>query len=281
MFFKTINIRGELLLFDRPKVMGVLNATPDSFYNQGRKSDLISLLHEAEAMLGEGAEFLDIGGMSTNPHSKIISPEEEWLRLKPVIKELRKAFPKAYLSVDTYRASIAQKAADLGIDLINDISAGEMDRDMLDTVAQLKLPFIAMHMQGTPQTMQKNPFYDDVARDIFDYFIKKLGQIEAAGIKDVIVDPGFGFGKTVAHNYELLNGLEAFTLLACPILVGFSRKSMIYKPLGITADEALTGTTVLNALSLQKGADILRVHDVREAKQVVEMMALVKQNQKK
>lgn len=281
MFFKTINIRGELLLFDRPKVMGVLNATPDSFYNQGRKSDLISLLHEAEAMLGEGAEFLDIGGMSTNPHSKIISPEEEWLRLKPVIKELRKAFPKAYLSVDTHRASIAQKAADLGIDLINDISAGEMDRDMLDTVAQLKLPFIAMHMQGTPQTMQKNPFYDDVARDIFDYFIKKLGQIEAAGIKDVIVDPGFGFGKTVAHNYELLNGLEAFTLLACPILVGFSRKSMIYKPLGITADEALTGTTVLNALSLQKGADILRVHDVREAKQVVEMMALVKQNQKK
>lgn len=281
MFFKTINIRGELLLFDRPKVMGVLNATPDSFYNQGRKSDLISLLHEAEAMLGEGAEFLDIGGMSTNPHPKIISPEEEWLRLKPVIKELRKAFPKAYLSVDTYRASIAQKAADLGIDLINDISAGEMDRDMLDTVAQLKLPFIAMHMQGTPQTMQKNPFYDDVARDIFDYFIKKLGQIEAAGIKDVIVDPGFGFGKTVAHNYELLNGLEAFTLLACPILVGFSRKSMIYKPLGITADEALTGTTVLNALSLQKGADILRVHDVREAKQVVEMMALVKQNQKK
>lgn len=256
--------------------MGILNATPDSFYNQGKGSSPEALLKAAEKMVHEGAFILDIGAMSTRPGAEMISVEEEWQRLEKGIRLIRKAFPKMVLSVDTFRAEIAKRAATEGIDMINDISAGEMDADMLKTVAGLNLPYIAMHMQGRPQTMQIEPRYDDVVREIVDYFIQKTAAIEQAGIKDVIIDPGFGFGKTTAQNYQLLMALNQFQILDKPILVGLSRKSMIYKVLGNTAAEALNATTALNMLALQNGADILRVHDVKEAMECVRLWEYAK-----
>lgn len=256
--------------------MGILNATPDSFYNQGAGSSPEALLKAAEKMVHEGAFILDIGAMSTRPGAEMITVEDEWQRLERAIRLIRKTFPKMVLSVDTFRAEIAKRAAAEGIDMINDISAGDMDADMLKTVAGLNLPYIAMHMQGRPETMQIEPRYDDVVREIVDYFIQKTAAIEQTGIKDVIIDPGFGFGKTTTQNYQLLMALNQLSILDKPILAGLSRKSMIYKVLGNTAAKALNATTALNMLALQNGADILRVHDVKEAVECVRLWEYAK-----
>lgn len=273
---KTLNLNGRLIYLDQPVVMGILNATPDSFYNQGQNSQPEALLKTANKMVSEGASMLDIGALSSRPGAKMISVEEEWQRLAKAVQLIRKAFPKIIFSVDTFRAEIAKRAAMEGIDLINDISAGDMDKDMLKTVAALNLPYIAMHMQGRPQTMQIQPQYTNVVREIIDYFIQKITAIGQAGIKDVIIDPGFGFGKTIAQNYQLLTALHQFSILDKPILAGLSRKSMIYKVLGNTPEEALNATTALNMLALQNGADILRVHDVKEAVACVQLWEYAK-----
>lgn len=278
MTAKAINVNGRLLVFERPFVMGILNATPDSFYNAGKLSTTSELLKTAEEMVAEGANFLDIGGMSTKPGAPIISIEEEWQRMAPAIKGIKKKFSKIFLSVDTYRAEIARRAAAEGADIINDISSGDLDKEMIPTVAKLNLPYIAMHIQGTPQNMQVKPKYANVVREVLDYFIKKIQEIEAAGIKDVIIDPGFGFGKTVGQNYQLLKALNYFSILEKPMMVGLSRKSMIYKPLKRSPSEALPGTIALNTLALQNGADILRVHDVKEAMDLIRLWEYAKKN---
>lgn len=273
---KTLNLRGKLAIIEKPWVMGVLNATPDSFYSLNNAGQVATILQEAEKMNSEGAAILDIGGMSTRPGATPLTVEEEWQRIEIPVREIRKNFPAMILSVDTFRAEIAQRAAAEGIDIINDISAGEMDSQMLPTVAQLGLPYIAMHMQGTPQTMQNNPKYENVTKEILDYFIKKVQQTEEAGIKDVMIDPGFGFGKTLEQNYLLLKELSAFSILEKPILAGLSRKSMIYKLLNIAPEGALNGTTALNMIALQNGADILRVHDVKEAMECIRLFEYAK-----
>ena len=263
------NINGHLTSLRKPVVMGILNATPDSFYNKGRESSLDTLMKKAEEMILQGAWILDIGGMSTKPGAQEVSVEEEWIRISKLIKNLKKSFPNILLSVDTYRAEIAYRAALEGINIINDISAGSLDEQMFAKVAQLNLPYIMMHIQGKPRTMQDNPQYKNVTQDIITYFIQKIQLAEAAGIKDIIIDPGFGFGKTTAQNYELLKNLHQFSILEKPILVGISRKSMIYKKLNISVDDALNGTTALNMVALQQGAQILRVHDAKEAKECI------------
>jgi len=272
----TLNANGKLIVIRQPVVMGILNATPDSFYNQGRNSSLDSLLKKAEEMLLQGAFILDIGGMSTKPGSAEISEEEEWLRIEGIIKGLRKNFPHVLLSVDTYRSEIARRSAFEGIDWINDISSGSMDDQMFSVVAKLNLPYVMMHMQGQPRNMQENPQYENVTQDILAYFIEKIQTCEEAGIKDIIIDPGFGFGKTIAQNYELLNGCHQFSILEKRMLVGLSRKSMVYKQLDVTPDKALNGTTALNMIALQQGASILRVHDVKEAMECIALYAALK-----
>lgn len=256
--------------------MGILNATPDSFYNQGQNSHPGALLKTAEQMVIDGASMLDIGAISSRPGARPVPIEEEWQRLEKAIQLIRKAFPEIVFSVDTFRAEIARRAAFEGVDLINDISAGDMDPDMLKTVAGLNLPYIAMHMQGRPETMQDQPRYTNVTREILDYFIQKISVIEQAGIKDIIIDPGFGFGKTITQNYQLLLSLNLFSILEKPVLAGVSRKSMIYKVLGNNSEEALNATTALNILALQNGADILRVHDVKEAIECVQLWEYAK-----
>ena len=271
MINTTLNANGRLLLLDQPVVMGILNATPDSFYNAGKDSQPEQLFQLAEQMLEEGASILDIGGLSTRPGADEISMEEEWHRVAPVIKRIRKAFPQAILSIDTYRSEIAHRSAGAGIDLINDISAGTMDAAMIPIVSSLNLPYILMHMQGNPQTMQINPQYNDVVQDIIEFFILKIKTCLDAGIKDLILDPGFGFGKTTNQNYALLNGLHQFSIFGFPILAGLSRKSMINQVLHTRAGDALNGTTALNMLALQQGARILRVHDVKEAMECLKL----------
>lgn len=265
----TFNFNGHLKTINKPVVMGILNATPDSFYNQGRANEQFSLVKTAEEMILKDAQILDIGGMSTKPGAEEISAEEEWNRISNLIKNLRKLFPNTLLSVDTYRSEIAHRAAMEGIDIINDISAGSLDNGMFAQVAQLNLPYIMMHIQGNPRTMQVNPQYKNVTQDILSYFIEKIQKAEEAGIKDIFIDPGFGFGKTIAQNYEILKNLHQFSILEKPLLVGLSRKSMIYKKLNSTADEALNGSTALNMIALQQGVQILRVHDVKEAKECI------------
>jgi dihydropteroate synthase len=255
--------------------MGILNITPDSFYSGSRTETNDAILAKAEQMLNEGAAMLDIGGQSTRPSSKRLMAEDELQRVLPAIEILKNHFPNCFLSVDTYHAKVAKEAVQAGADIVNDISGGEMDTEMIATVAALKVPLIAMHMQGTPGTMQENPTYKHVTGEALDHFIKKTEQCKAAGITDVIIDPGFGFGKTIAHNFQLLRELEVFQILKYPLLVGLSRKSTIYKTLGITAEEALNGTTVLNTIALQKGAAILRVHDVKEANEVIKLVQSV------
>jgi len=272
----TLNCKGRLLLVDRPVVMGILNATPDSFYNQGRASGVQALLEEAGRMIEAGAVLLDIGGMSTRPGAAEITPEEEEDRILPVITLIRKEFDHIYLSVDTYRANVASAAVAAGADIVNDISSGELDEGMLRTVAHLGVPYIAMHMQGTPRTMQLRPEYGDVVTEVLDYFIQKKEEAALAGIRDIIIDPGFGFGKNVLHNYTLLKNLHAFAMLDAPLLIGISRKSMIGRLLQVNPDEALNGTTILNTLALQQGASILRVHDVKEAVQAIKVLEYMK-----
>ncbi|MCZ2298725.1 MAG: dihydropteroate synthase [Chitinophagales bacterium] len=270
----TLNCKGKLLLINKPIVMGVINVTPDSFYNNSRQNTIEKAVQKAEQMLQEGATILDIGGQSTQPNSKPITIQEEINRTIPVIENIIKKFPETIISIDTYNAEVANIAVQNGASIINDISAGDMVKNMLSTVAALKVPFIAMHIQGTPQTMQQNPQYENVTNDILNYFIKKIEQCRLAGINDVIIDVGFCFGKTIQHNMQLLKELHVFTMLHKAILLGVSRKSTIYKTLGITPEEALNGTTVLNTIGLLNGATILRVHDVKEAMECIQLLAV-------
>lgn len=268
----TINCKGQLIDLTIPKVMGILNLTPDSFYDGGAYKNEGDILKQVEKMLNEGADFIDLGAYSSRPNAAHITESEELQRLLPIINLLIETFPDILISVDTFRSDIAKQAINAGACMINDISAGKMDKNMLTTVAELKIPYIMMHMKGTPQNMQQNVSYGHLIKDILFYFSERIAAARALGIVDVIVDPGFGFSKTTVQNYELLKNLELFKMLEKPLLVGFSRKSMIYKPLHTSAGQALNGTTVLNTLALQKNASILRVHDVKEAKECIELM---------
>jgi len=259
-------------------VMGILNITPDSFYDGGRYVQAEEYLLKVKQFIDEGADIIDIGAQSTKPGAKEITEKEETGRLIPAIIAIRKLFPKVIISVDTFRASVAQKAIEAGADVINDISGGTMDEQMFTTIGKLKVPYILMHIQGTPQTMQQNPYYKNVTAEVMSFFKAKITELNNLGATNIIIDPGFGFGKTLEHNYQLLNDLEMFRTLNIPILVGVSRKSMIYKPLNISADEALNGTTVINTIALMKGVKILRVHDVKEAKQAVMLVDKLKNN---
>ena len=267
----TLNCKGKLRSLEVPLVMGILNITPDSFYAASRYQQIDDILHQAEKMLSEGAAMLDIGGMSSRPGAAIISAEEELQRVLPVIDAIIKNFPEAILSIDTVRAAVARQSVEAGAALINDISAGRLDEKMYPTVAELGVPYVLMHMQGTPRTMQQAPVYENVCLEVLDFFIEEVGKLRALGIKDVILDPGFGFGKTLSHNYQLLKHLHVFQILELPILVGISRKSMVYKPFGGSAKEALNGTTALHLVALQQGAKLLRVHDVKEAMEVIHL----------
>lgn len=271
----TLNCKGRLFVIEKPIVMGIINITPDSFYSGSRIENKESILSKAEQMLNEGATILDIGGQSTRPGSTRLSANEELERVLPAIQLIKQQFPECFISIDTYQSTVAKEAVAAGADMVNDISAGTMDEQMISTVAALNVPYIAMHMQGTPETMQQNPAYENVTKEVLDYFIKKTEQCLEAGIKDIIIDPGFGFCKTIAHNFQLLKELEVFQILKHPLLVGLSRKSTIYKTLGITAEEALNGTTVLNTIALQKGTAILRVHDVKEAAEAISLVQSV------
>nr|WP_199158097.1 dihydropteroate synthase [Pedobacter sp. ASV2] len=270
---QSINIKGKLIDLSKPKVMGILNITPDSFYSNSRTNSIDEALKKAEQFLNEGATFIDIGGYSSRPGAKDVEANEEIDRLVPVIEALVKTFPEAIISVDTFRAKVAENTILAGAHIINDIAAGDMDELMFETVARLQVPYIIMHMQGTPQTMQQSPVYENVLLEVIDYLAKKIAALKALKVHDIIIDPGFGFGKTIAHNYELLNQMQEFKILQLPVLVGFSRKGMIHKVLKTTAAESLNGTSALNTIALQKGAGILRVHDVKEAVECVELIA--------
>ncbi len=268
----TLNCKGRLFVIDKPSVMGVINATPDSFYKNSRYTGTDAIVQQAEKMLNDGADILDIGGQSTRPGSEQVSPEEELKRVIAGIDAIHKKFPAAIISIDTYYSLVAKEAVAAGASIVNDISGGSMDELLIPLVASLHIPYVLMHIKGTPQTMQQSPQYEDVTREVLDFFIYKTNELRQAGIHDIIIDPGFGFGKTIAHNFELLRNLSAFKMLECPLLLGLSRKSTIYKTLGVTADEALNGTTVLNTIGLIGGADILRVHDVKEAKEAASLV---------
>ena len=266
-----INCKGELISFDTPKVMGILNITPDSFYSQSRTTPT-EVLRKAEQMLQEGATFVDIGGYSSRPNAQEVSEKEELQRVVPVVEALVKHFPEIRISVDTFRAEVARQSLEAGACIINDISAGQIDPAIWEVAAHYQVPYIAMHMRGTPQTKQTYTEYDKLTKDILYYFSEVKDKARQLKINDLIVDPGFGFSKTLAQNYELMQQLALFKALECPILVGISRKSMIYKLLDTTAEDALNGTTVLNTFALLHGADILRVHDVREAMECVRIV---------
>lgn len=273
-----INCRGTLLDLTSPVIMGILNITPDSFYEASRIHSTEKLLKQVEQMLKEGATILDIGGASSRPGATAISLEEERQRVIPTIQLIAQHFPEALLSVDTYRAHIAQEAIDAGAHLVNDISASNIEEDLLDVVAKNKVPYVLMHMQGTPQNMQQAPHYEDLLVNIMDFFIQKIAVLKDKGIQDIILDVGFGFGKTLEHNYYLLNHLKDYQLLNLPMLVGISRKSMIWKALGSSPKEALNGTTALHMIALQQGANILRVHDVKAAKEAIQLHKLLASN---
>ena len=251
--------------------MGILNVTPDSFFDGGKYQTAAHVIEQVSNMLAEGASIIDVGGMSSRPGADIISEEEEMKRVLPVIKSIVSNFPEAIISIDTVNAKVAEQSVEAGAAIINDISAGNLDEAMFETVAKLGVPYILMHMQGRPETMQENPSYEDMLTNILDFFIEKIGQLRALKVKDIIIDPGFGFGKTVNDNYHLLKNIDAFKILGLPLLVGISRKSMIYKVLNTSANEALNGTTVLNTLALERGAKILRVHDVKEAVEAISL----------
>ncbi len=267
----TLNCRGRLLAVDKPVVMGIINATPDSFYKQSRFEGVDAMLLQADQMLKDGATILDIGGQSTRPGSALLSAAEELQRVIPAIEAISQHFPESFISVDTFYAKVANEGIAAGAHMINDISAGTIDSELIPAVAALKVPYVLMHMQGTPQTMQQNPTYKNVTTEVLDFFIQKKQALQSAGITDIIIDPGFGFGKTTEHNFSLLKNLPVFAMLHCPLLLGVSRKSMINKTLGITAEQALNGTTVLNTIGLLNGASILRVHDVKEAAEAIRL----------
>lgn len=269
----TLNCKGRLLVIEKPLVMGIINTTPDSFYEGSRFMGETGVLKQAEQMLKAGAAILDIGGQSTRPNSTLVSVEEELQRVVGAIESLHYNFPEAIISIDTYYARVAAEAVAAGASMVNDISAGTIDPLMLSTTGSLQVPYVCTHMKGTPATMQQHATYDNVTREVLDFFIQKIADCRAAGITDIIIDPGFGFAKTQAHNFTLLKELAALKVLDKPILIGLSRKSTIYKTLGITAAEALNGTTVLNTVGLLNGANILRVHDVKEAKETITLLS--------
>ena len=272
-----INANGKLMDLSEPQVMGILNVTPDSFYAGSRAETERDITQRIHQIVNEGASIIDIGAYSSRPNAQHISAEEEMSRLRTGLELIRKHYPEAIVSVDTFRADIARMCVEeYGVAIINDISAGNMDEQMFSTIARLGVPYIIMHMKGTPQNMQENPHYDHFLKEIFYYFSEKVQKLRDLGAKDIIIDPGFGFGKTIEHNYELMNHLEEFHLFELPILVGISRKSMIYRLLGITPEEALNGTTALNTIALTKGAHILRVHDVKEAVECVKIVQKMK-----
>ncbi len=269
----TLNCKGRLLIIDKPLVMGIINATPDSFYSGSRFEGVDEIIRIAEKMLNDGADMLDIGGQSTRPGSEAVPADEETERVIPATEAIARKFPAAIISIDTYYSAVARAAIDAGASIVNDISAGCLDNKMIRTVADLKVPYVVMHMKGTPQIMQQNAVYENVTREVLDFFIAKTNELKQAGIVDMIIDPGFGFAKTTEQNFELLKNLPVFKMFDKPILLGLSRKSTIYKTLGNTAAEALNGTTVLNTIGLMNGASILRVHDVKEAKEAVTLFS--------
>jgi len=277
-----MNCNGKLLDLSSPVVMGILNITPDSFYDGGKYPTTGNALIQAERMISEGAAIIDVGAVSTRPDAIEIDQNEEWSRLKAVLPALRKKFPEIIISVDTWRSSVAREAVACGADMINDISGGQFDQEMFKTVADLEIAYIMMHTQGTPAAMQLNPQYADVVEDVFGFFSENLGRLNKMGVgKNIIIDPGFGFGKTAKHNYELLSRLSKFKSFGFPVLAGLSRKSMIYKILGTQPSEALVGTIVLNTIALLSGADILRVHDVREAVEAIKLVGFYQNNNQK
>lgn len=275
----TLNLRGRLLELREPQIMGILNVTPDSFYSDSRTPDEAHITDRVRQMMDEGADMIDVGGYSSRPGADDVTPEEEMDRLRRGLRIVRKLYPEVPVSVDTFRADVARMCIEEeGADIINDISGGMMDRQMFRTVARLGVPYILMHMQGTPDTMQVAPHYDNLRREVMLYFAERIDRLCQVGAKDIIVDPGFGFGKTLEHNYELMNHLEDFAVFNLPLLVGISRKSMIYKLTGGTPQTSLNGTTVLNTISLVKGAHILRVHDVKAAAEAKQIYMAMKQN---
>lgn len=273
-----INVKGQLMDLSQPKVMGILNVTPDSFYAESRLQTEKEIILRLQEMENEGAFIMDIGAYSSRPNAQHISIEEEMERLRNCLTLVNKECPNAIVSIDTFRADIAKMCVEeYGAAMINDISAGNMDKQMFATIAQLGVPYIIMHMQGTPQDMQSAPHYDNLLKEVFYFFSEKISKLRDLGVKDIILDPGFGFGKTLEHNYQLMNHLEEFSTFELPLLVGISRKSMIYKLLGTSPEEALNGTTALNTISLLKGANILRVHDVKAAVEAVNIVEKMKQ----
>lgn len=270
---RQINIKGRLYEFDCPKVMGILNLTPDSFYDGGRYFDMTDSIHKRiDQIMSEGADMVDVGAYSSRPGADDVSAEEEWRRLATGLEVVNKYYPDAIVSVDTFRAGVARKCVEqAGVAIINDISGGELDNDMFATVADLHVPYILMHMKGTPQNMQSAPQYDNVTEEVVSYLSGRVLELRKLGVSDIIIDPGFGFGKTVEHNYRLMKEMRDFDVFDMPVLVGISRKSMIYKVLGGTPADSLNGTTILNTFALMNGADILRVHDVKEAVECVKL----------
>ena len=273
----TINLRGHLMDLSIPKVMGILNVTPDSFFSSSRYMSEEGILHRVGQIIDDGADILDVGACSTRPGIELVSEEEELLRLRLALHLIRKRWPSMPVSVDTFRAKVAEVVVtEFGADMINDISGGDLDPEMFQTIARLQVPYILMHMQGTPGTMQIEPTYDDLMTEICLYFSKRVEALRSLGVNDIILDPGFGFGKTLDHNYELLRRLDEFELFGLPILVGLSRKSMIYRNLGTNPEQSLNGTSILNTLALAGGANILRVHDIKEALECVKLVQTCK-----
>ena len=274
-----INVRGNLIDLSVPKVMGIINVTPDSFYKESRVTTEEGIIKSASQIIEDGADIIDIGGYSSRPGAANITADEERSRVINAVKIVSREFPDAIISIDTFRSEIAKEAVlEGGAGMINDISGGEADKKMFHAVEKLQVPYIMMHMQGVPGTMQENPVYDDVVADILKWFGERIFRLQSIGVNDIIIDPGFGFGKKAEHNFELLRHLGDFSIAGLPLLVGFSRKSMIWKTLGITPGEALNGTSVLNTVALMNGADILRVHDVKEAVQAVKLVEKLKNN---
>ena len=272
----TLNCKGKLLTIDKPLVMGIINVTPDSFYEGHLQKGIDGILSLADKMIDERADILDIGGQSTRPGSERINAEDELQRVIPVIEAIKQKLPGTIISIDTYHSRVAVEAVAAGASIVNDISGGTIDANMISAVAALKVPYVCMHIKGTPDNMQELAKYDNVAKEVLDFFIAKIDECKKAGITDVIIDPGFGFAKTITHNFQLLKNLSVLKILDKPILSGLSRKSTIYKTLGTTAAEALNGTTVMNTMALMNGAGILRVHDVKEAKETIALFDVYK-----
>lgn len=272
----TLNSKGKLIDLSTPAVMAILNITPDSFYSNSRISNVDQALKTTENFIKDGAKFIDIGAYSSRPGATHITADEELSRIIPIVKAISKEFPEAPISIDTFRAKVAEESIIAGAHIINDISGGNLDEAMFETIAKLQVPYIMMHMKGTPQHMQENPTYQNVTLEVLNYFTEKIAKLKKLGVKDIVIDPGFGFAKTITHNYELLQQMQRLSLFKLPILVGFSRKSMITKVLDIKNTEALNGTSILNTIALQKGATILRVHDVKEAIECIKLSEKVK-----